>query len=167
MVRSWSEVGCLPCSAFLVEGDWDGSFMASELPHGSTQSSCWASSVVVSDISLRSKLACCLSFEQMLSAFLRLHGSLNAVPRLVVAPSPNLFLLFLHDCSFATVIHHDINLCFLTVVGDPCSRGGDPQVEATALEAYPSESTHGYGSRCFFCSKFFSLVFMTWWQTFL
>jgi hypothetical protein len=54
--------------------------------------------------------ACCL--EQWFSTFLILW-TLNIVLRVVVIPSRKIVLLLLHNCNFATVMNHIVNIWYV------------------------------------------------------
>lgn len=44
-------------------------------------------------------------------------------------PAIKLLLLLLRSCNFAAVMNRNVDLYFLMVLGDPCERGQDPQLE--------------------------------------
>lgn len=54
---------------------------------------------------------------------------ISTVPHVVGTPHPTIksFSLPLHNC-LATVVDHNVNVCFLVVSGDPCERLLNPQV---------------------------------------
>ena len=50
------------------------------------------------------------TLHQWFSAFL-IFWAFNTVSHIVVIPTTKLFLLVLHNCNFATVMNHNINVC--------------------------------------------------------
>jgi hypothetical protein len=53
----------------------------------------------------------------------------NTVPRVAVTPSPNHTInwLLLHNCNFAAVMNHNVNIQYAGyVTWDPCERGIRP-----------------------------------------
>ena len=61
--------------------------------------------------------------EQWFSAFLMPWPFNNTVPHVVVTSNHKIILLLLHNCNFATVINHNVNIWYVT------QRVYDPQVE--------------------------------------
>jgi hypothetical protein len=60
----------------------------------------------------------------------------STVPHVVVTSTIKFFLFLLHNCNFSSVMNHNVNLCFLMVLGNPCEssfdspqRGHYPQAE--------------------------------------
>ena len=62
-----------------------------------------------------------IKLQQWFSAFLMLQH-FNKVSHVVMTSNDKILLLLLHTCKFATFVSHNVNLCFLMVLGDPCER---------------------------------------------
>jgi hypothetical protein len=71
-----------------------------------------------------------LGLTQGFSAFLKLQA-FKTVPQAVLAPTIKVFLLVLHNCNFATVMNHNVIICFPMVLGKPYERVPQPPQWAT------------------------------------
>jgi hypothetical protein len=61
------------------------------------------------------------ALEQRFPTFLMLRP-FDTVPHAVVTPNHKIISLKLHNCNFAAVMNQNVNICFLTVLGDRCER---------------------------------------------
>jgi hypothetical protein len=59
--------------------------------------------------------------EQWFSVFLMLRP-FNTTPHAVVTFNQEIILLIFHTCNLSTVMNHNITICFLVVLGNPCER---------------------------------------------